>query len=78
MLVNYIRKLIFILLFFSEVVMSTETSVYFKGFKVEKTNGGWTIINCPSRTKAGPVSPGPYSSIVVAENVINRIIAESY
>lgn len=59
--------------------MSNELSVFYKGFKVEQSNkGGWVIINCPSRTKAGPISPGPYSSISIAENVINRIISDSY
>lgn len=53
-------------------------STYYKGFTLAHTNGGWVIINCPSRTKAGPISPGPYSSVVIAENVINRIIADSY
>ncbi len=63
-----------------ETIMNNELSTYYKGFLVRQdTNrGGWVIINCPSRTKAGPISPGPYSSISIAENVINRIISDSY
>lgn len=52
-------------------------SRYYRGFLLQQTDTGWIIVNAPSRTPAGPLSPGPYSTYGIAEHVVDRIIQDS-
>lgn len=52
-------------------------SRYYKGFLLQQTDKGWIIVNAPTRTPAGPLSPGPYSTYGIAEHVVDRIIQDS-
>lgn len=52
-------------------------SRYYKGFLLKQTDKGWVIVNAPTRTPAGPLSPGPYSTYGIAEHVVDRIIQDS-
>ena len=52
-------------------------SRYYKGFLLQQTDKGWVIVNAPTRTPAGPLSPGPYSTYGIAEHVVDRIIQDS-
>jgi hypothetical protein len=48
-----------------------------KGFLIQQTSKGWVVPQLPNRTKAGVVSPGPYSTKDIAERVIDRVLKES-
>jgi hypothetical protein len=52
-------------------------SEYYKGFLIQQTDRGWIVVNLPSRTKFGPVSPGPFSTPGIAKHVIDRIVEDS-
>jgi hypothetical protein len=52
-------------------------SRYYKGFLLQQTDTGWIIVNAPSRTPSGPLSPGPYSTDGIAAHVVDRIIRDS-
>ena len=49
----------------------------YKGFLLQQTDKGWIIVNAPTRTSTGPLSPGPYSTYGIAEHVVDRIIQDS-
>jgi len=51
-------------------------SVYYKGFKIQQEDRGWTIINCPDWSN-GPIIAGPHSTPNICKNVIDRIIRNS-
>lgn len=52
-------------------------SEYYKGFLLQQTDKGWIVVNAPSRTPSGPLSPGPYSTDGIAAHVVDRIIQDS-
>ena len=52
-------------------------SEYYKAFLIQQTDRGWIVVNLPSRTKFGPVSPGPFSTPGIAKHVIDRVVEDS-
>jgi hypothetical protein len=56
---------------------SAYISRYYKGFLLQQTDKGWIIVNAPTRTPSGPLSPGPYSTDGIAAHVVDRIIQDS-
>lgn len=50
----------------------------YRGWTLQQTDRGWIIINAPNRDRAGPISPGPYSTFGIAEHVVDRIMDNSY
>jgi hypothetical protein len=52
-------------------------SEYNKTFLIQQTDRGWIVVNLPSRTKFGPVSPGPFSTPGIAKHVIDRVVEDS-
>lgn len=50
----------------------------YRGYTIQQCSTGWNIVNAPTWTRSGPLSPGPYSTVGIAEHVIDQIMDSSY
>ena len=50
----------------------------YRGFTLQQVERGWEIINAPTWGRSGPISPGPYATVGIAEHVVDQILQSSY